>query len=84
MTAFVLRLLGSVSCALSSSTIVLCDGCVWLFLICLFRPCDVVAVHEQGFAGWHITSAKRGDNIDTAMTSLVEHALEVGIGNATR
>ncbi|CAN0134151.1 unnamed protein product [Ectocarpus sp. 6 AP-2014] len=31
---------------------------------------------DAGFAGWHITSAKRGDNIDAAMTSLVEHALE--------
>lgn len=31
----------------------------------------------QGFAGWHITSAKRGDNINTAMTNLLEHALEV-------
>ncbi|CAB1115353.1 unnamed protein product [Ectocarpus sp. CCAP 1310/34] len=31
---------------------------------------------DAGFAGWHITSAKRGDNIDTAMTSLVKHALE--------
>lgn len=31
----------------------------------------------QGFAGWYITSAKRGDNINTAMTNLLEHALEV-------
>lgn len=31
----------------------------------------------QGFAGWHITSAKRGDNIEQAMTKLLEEALEV-------
>ncbi|CAM9995281.1 unnamed protein product [Pylaiella littoralis] len=32
---------------------------------------------DSGFAGWYITSAKRGDNINTAMTNLLEHALEV-------
>ncbi|CAM9118370.1 unnamed protein product, partial [Hapterophycus canaliculatus] len=32
---------------------------------------------ESGFAGWYITSAKRGDNIDTAMTNLLQRALEV-------
>ncbi|CAM9406333.1 unnamed protein product, partial [Scytosiphon promiscuus] len=31
---------------------------------------------ESGFAGWYITSAKRGDNIDTAMTNLLQRALE--------
>ena len=34
----------------------------------------------KGFAGWYITSAKRGDNINTAMTNLLEHALEVRAG----
>lgn len=31
----------------------------------------------QGFAGWHITSAKRGDNIHAAMTKLLEDVLNV-------
>eukprot|EP00903_Cladosiphon_okamuranus_P008903 g8522.t1 len=31
---------------------------------------------DSGFAGWYITSAKRGDNINTAMTNLLEHALK--------